>query len=284
MEGVQAEGRAKLNLTLEVTGREGDFHTLDSLVAILDLSDTVTVRPREEGINVSMRGIPCDVPLEKNNAFRAANAFFSAFGEQCKGNLGADIDIEKRIPVGGGLGGSSADAAGVLLALAKLHGVERDALVPLAESLGSDTAAQLQTGYLRMRGRGEKLSPVLELPPLYFVLLCPATGVPTADCYRFFDALELALTFGATERAISALHRGEEPPSFANDLLLPACLLNGDVMEALEAAHDLSPDAVGMTGSGSAVFALFYERAARDEAMTATKFGKFAAIAAQTHF
>ncbi len=282
MEAV-VNAHAKLNLTLEITGREGAFHTLDSLVAILDLADTVTVRPREEGVTVSMHGIPCEVPLEKNNAFRAANAFFAAFGEQCRGNLGADIDIEKRIPVGGGLGGSSADAAGVLLALAKLHGIERDALVPLAETLGSDTSAQLRSGYLRMRGRGEKLSPVLELPPLYFVLLCPSTGVPTADCYAFFDELGIAMSFGATERVISALHRGETPP-LANDLILPACLSNFDVAEAIQAAHDLSPDAVGMTGSGSAVFALFYERAARDEAMTAAKFGKFAAIAAQTLF
>ena len=282
---VQVEAHAKLNLTLEVTGREGAFHTLDSLVAILDLSDTVTVRPRGEGVNVLMRGIPCEVPLEQNNAFRAAEAFFAAFGKNCGGNMGADIQIDKRIPVGGGLGGSSADAAGVLLALAKLHNVPEEALVPLAAELGSDTAAQLNTGYLRMRGRGEKLSPVLALPKLYFVLLCPEGGVPTAECYRLFDELHLRSSIGVTERTITALHLGESVPPLANDLLVPASILNPYVAGAFEAAAlSLSADAVGMTGSGSTVFALFLDRDARDEALIAAKFGNFTALAAETYF
>lgn len=281
---VRIDAHAKLNLTLEVTGREGAFHTLDSLVAILDLSDTVTVRPRGEGVNVLMRGIPCEVPLEKNNAFRAAEAFFAAFGRRCGGNMGADIEIDKRIPVGGGLGGSSADAAGVLLALAGLYGVERDALSPLSAELGSDTAAQLNTGYLRMRGRGEKLSPVVGLPKLYFVLLCPESGVSSAECYRLFDALRITLSMGVTEQTILALHRKEAPPPFANDLLIPACILNSDVMEAADAAYRLLPDGVGMTGSGSTAFALFFDRDARDEALIAAKFGNFTALAAETYF
>ena len=83
MEQVTILARAKLNLTLEVTGRAGGYHTLDSLVAALNLSDTVTVRGRTDGkIGITMRGMGSELlPPEKNNAVRAAKAYFAAFPE-----------------------------------------------------------------------------------------------------------------------------------------------------------------------------------------------------------
>ena len=296
MERVQVNAHAKLNLTLEVTGREGNFHTLDSLVCALDLADTVTAQRRTDGrIAVQMHGMGCEgLPPESNVAVRAAEAFFAAFpaggavngAESARGafSWGADIDIEKHIPVGGGLGGSSADGAGVLLALGALYGVPREALFLLASGLGSDTAAQLTCGFQRMRGRGERLARLTGLPKLYFVLLCPEGGVSSADCYRKFDALGGASCCrGATERAIAALAAGElTAGAFSNDLLTAACALNGEISEAMAAARALFPLAAGMTGSGSTVFALFLERAARDRALLLAKTGKFTALAAET--
>ncbi len=288
MEQVTILARAKLNLTLEVTGRAGGYHTLDSLVAALDLSDTVTVRGRTDGkIGITMRGMGSELlPPEKNNAVRAAKAYFAAFPECPRGLRGADISVEKRIPVGGGLGGSSADAAGVLLALGALCGTEKEALFPLAVSLGSDAAAQLSAGCQRMRGRGEELTPVPGMPKLYFVLLCPGEGVSSSACFSAFDAAGgRSACPGTTERAVAHFRAGElkaAAEACKNDLTAAACALNREVKEALDAARSLSPLTAGMTGSGSTVFALFGEREARDRALERIGQGKFTALAAET--
>ena len=108
---------AKVNLALNVTGCAGGYHLLDSVVASVDICDTVRAKPRKDAlVNVYMRGMGSEgIPPEGNNAVRAAEAFVRAFGTK-----GADIQIDKDIPIGAGLGGSSADAAGVLNALAKV--------------------------------------------------------------------------------------------------------------------------------------------------------------------
>ena len=127
---VRLRSYAKINFALNVTGTRGGYHLLDSVLASVDLYDTVTARPRKDGlINVYMQGLGSEhIPPEQNNAVRAGEAFVSAFG-----TCGADIRILKDIPMGAGLGGSSADAAGVLNALARLYGVEdRQALKALA--------------------------------------------------------------------------------------------------------------------------------------------------------
>ena len=301
MECVQIRAHAKLNLTLEVTGREGEYHLLDSLVASLDLSDFITAQRRTDGnLCVTMRGMGCeDIPPRSNNAVRAAEAFFA--NADARGDLaGANIFIEKRIPLGGGLGGSSADAAGVLLALRRLAGTEVS-LLPLARKLGSDTASQLTVGYQRMRGRGEKLRRLMGLPVLYFVLLCPAAGVSSAECYRKYDELggsvssaecyrkydELggSVSVGMTEQAIRLLRLGDVPGAaecLRNDLTAAACSLNGEIEEALQFARWLFPLSVGMTGSGSTVFALFADRASRDSALQKAKRGRFQVLTAQT--
>ena len=280
MENVAVRAYAKVNFTLDVLGNADGYHLIDSLVCTIDLYDLVRARRRRDGeVRVTMRGMPYPLPPEKNNACHAAKAFVARFA-----TTGADILIDKHIPVGGGLGGSSADGAGVLLALGALYGVPREALFLLASGLGSDTAAQLTCGFQRMRGRGERLARLTGLPKLYFVLLCPEGGVSSADCYRKFDALGGASCCrGATERAIAALAAGElTAGAFSNDLLTAACALNGEISEAMAAARALFPLAAGMTGSGSTVFALFLERAARDRALLLAKTGKFTALAAET--
>ena len=283
MERVTVNAHAKLNLTLEVTGREGAFHTLDSLAVSLDLCDVVwAVHRPQEGASVVMRGMGCEhLPPQENNAVRAAEAFFAAFPQA----EGADIAVEKRIPVGGGLGGSSADAAGVLLALARLFGVKKEELLPLARALGSDTALQLFSGAFRMQGRGDKLTPVAGMPKLYFVLLCPEGGVSSAACFSAFDALGGCGSSGMTARAIARFSAGEleaAAKECKNDLLPAACSLNAAIGEALNAACSLSPLAAGMTGSGSTVFALFRGREARDRALGRIKQGNFTALAAES--
>lgn len=248
---------AKLNLTLDIVGRTGEYHEIDSLAVTVDLADTVTAKKRRDGlIRVTMRGMGSEsIPTEENNAVRAGEAFVAAFGTQ-----GADISIDKNIPMGAGLGGSSADAAGVLNALKRLYEIGEDA-APLADGIGSDVRYLLRGGFARMRGRGERVEPLGELPELHFVLLVPKKGVGTRECYRMSD--ELPPVAPCTERALQELMAGNvewAAKLFHNALCPAAAKIAPEVEEGLAALKALSPWGASMTGSGSGVFAVFETR------------------------
>ncbi len=230
---------------------------IDSVVTTIDVFDTVTVKRRSDGrINISMRGMGSQsIPAEANNAYRAAELFRDRFS--CGG---ADISVDKNIPVGAGLGGSSADAAGVLNALSALYGVDdRPAVEALADLCGSDTRYMLGGGYARLRGRGNEIEQIESPLKLNFLILCPQTGVSTAECYARYDALPDGLRDNG-DRAQFALERedyGALCASFYNALYAPARQIAPCVEGALYDALRLSPDGAAMTGSGSAVFAVF---------------------------
>ena len=258
MDTVKVLSYAKLNLTLDITGRTEHFHTLDSLVVTVGLYDKIIAKKRRDGlINVTMHGMGSDRLFpEENHAVRAGERFVEAFLTQ-----GADITIYKNIPMGAGLGGSSADAAGVLNALARLYKItDFNKVKALADSLGSDTGYMLKGGLARMRARGDEVEWLAATPDMHFLLLCPKSGVSTAECYETYDTLPRAEKPGRTERCLQAYYGmglGEAARLFGNDLYEGAKLLNPDVENALQALKSFSPLGAGMTGSGSAAFALF---------------------------
>ena len=256
MNTVRVNAYSKLNLTLDITGAEGGYHTLDGVAVTVDLFDRVIVTKRKDAlISVIMHGMGSEsIPPEENNAQRAGEKFVARFGTN-----GANIKIFKNIPVGAGMGGSSADAAGVLIALAKLYAIsDMGALKELADSLGSDTGYLLTGGFCRLSGRGEQVEKLGAAPDWNFLVVCPKSGVSAAECYREYD--RLGMTYEPrTERFLTAL---KENPAwaarlFGNDLGNAAASLNGDVGRALDAVKALSPMGASVTGSGSAVFALF---------------------------
>lgn len=257
MNTVRLNAYAKLNLTLDITGRDGEYHTLDSLVTTVGLSDRVVASKRRDGlISVTMRGLGSEtIPPEKNTAQKAGELFVSAFGTK-----GANITVYKNIPMGAGLGGSSADAAGVLNALARLYAIDDSvALKSLADQTGSDAGYLLSGGFARMRGRGERVEPLGACPDLHFLLICPRSGVSTAECYKKCDTV-MQKRGAVTEEALSLMREGalaRAAKLFCNDLSAAAQELNPDVATALKEAEDFSPLGASMTGSGSAVFALF---------------------------
>ncbi len=259
MNTVRVNAQAKLNLTLDLLGAENGYHLLDSLVVTVDLADRIVVKKRKDGkIAVTMHGMGSEsIPPEENNAQRAGEKFVSAFG-----TCGADIAIYKNIPVGAGLGGSSADAAGVLSAMARLYAVEDGkALKSLADELGSDTGYLLEGGFARLRGRGERVEQLGAVPVLHVLLLVPRTGVSTAECYKKCDAY--ARSQPHTERALECLCAGNTEWAaklFYNDLYPAARELDPETEEALLALKSFSPWGASMTGSGSGVFAVFESR------------------------
>ena len=253
MNTVRVRAHAKINLTLDVVGTEGGYHLLDSLVTTVALADRIKARPRRDGaVCIRMHGMGSERILPQyNNAQLAAERFCAAFG-----TAGADIVIQKHIPIGGGLGGSSADAAGVLRALSALYAVtDMGAVKRIADGLGSDTGYLLTGGFARIQGRGDRVTPLAGAPEQFFLIACPRRGVSTPKCFAAFDALGKTYP-PLTERALEAIRTGKEGV-FGNHLTEAACTLNGEIADALRALSALSPCGAGMTGSGSACYAVF---------------------------
>lgn len=252
---VRGNAYAKLNLTLDITGREGGYHMLDTLVCTVDLCDKIAIRKRKDRlVKITMHGGQF-IPPEENNALRAGEMFVSAFQ-----TTGADITVYKNIPVGAGMGGSSADAAGVLRLLAQLYEVADGAAVKaLADSLGSDTGYLLTGGLARLTGRGERVERLGNAPPMHFLVSVPLSGVSTARCYQAYDDGGYAYS-PRTAQAVKALLNGDIAESaryFSNALYEAAVSLDSAVYDTLIDLKCFSPLGAGMTGSGSACFALF---------------------------
>ncbi|MGC8516981.1 MAG: 4-(cytidine 5'-diphospho)-2-C-methyl-D-erythritol kinase [Steroidobacteraceae bacterium] len=172
---------AKLNLFLHVTGRRADgYHELQTLFQIVDLCDTLAIEVREDGRIERLGGL-ADVPAEQDLTVRAARALQAA----TETRLGASLRVIKRIPVGGGLGGGSSDAATTLLALNHLWGcgLSRDALAALGLPLGADVPVFIRGFSAWAEGVGERLEPVT-LPERWYVIVRPGVSVPTREVFQ----------------------------------------------------------------------------------------------------
>ena len=259
MESARVKCYAKINLTLAVSPPEGGYHPIDSIVTSVDMYDWVCAKRRGGGITLETYGMGSEyIPTESNNAYKAAVAFCNRFGVD-----GAHLVVRKNIPIGAGLGGSSADAAGALNALCKLYGVkDRAAVKILADGLGSDVKYMLDGGFAHMRGRGEVISPFESGLKLYMLLLVPRVSVSTSTCYRTFDE-EGGENCPPGEGARIALQGGNLYALSAfmkNDLAPSAKKLAAEVNDCYAELESFCPAAVNMTGSGSGVYALFDSR------------------------
>ena len=191
MAGVRAVAPAKLNLALAVLGRRGDgYHEIDSLAATLDLADELALSDagRRSIAYAGESGRPVSIETDEDIVLRA----WLALADRVDGVPdGGAVRVVKRIPVAAGLGGGSADAAAFLRAANALWGLglDRDALIEIGASVGSDVPACLVGGLVRMRGRGERVEALanVEGSDLRAVLFTPEIPVPegkTAAMYR----------------------------------------------------------------------------------------------------
>ncbi len=244
---------AKLNLFLHVTGRRADgYHLLETVFELIDLCDTLHFSLRADGVIVRRGSVPRLAAGAEELSVRAARLLAAESGV----GLGVEIELVKRIPVGGGLGGGSSDAATTLLALNRLWNLRWPVarLAALGLRLGADVPVFVHGSSAYATGVGERLRP-LRLPPRVFVLLAPRLGVSTASA---FTAPEL--TRNTKPLKISGLSRGQMVLGGRNDLepvvsaRVPevAAALAGLRAEARAAGED--PVAARMTGSGSCVF------------------------------
>ena len=235
---------AKVNLFLHVTGRRADgYHTLESLIALIDLADTITLERRDDGV-IRREADVAGVPEDRDLAVRAARALQAATGSP----LGVDITLTKRIPLGSGLGGGSSDAASVILGLNRLWKLclPRVELLRLAVGLGADVPLFVAGENTVARGIGEVLTPV-SLPHCFVTLAFPAAVVPTAD---IFQAAELTRSTASAKIDVFSEGYGR------NDLAPVTAARFPAVAAAIKALSRASPQA-RMTGSGACVFAAF---------------------------
>jgi 4-diphosphocytidyl-2-C-methyl-D-erythritol kinase len=172
---------AKLNLFLHITGRRPDgYHTLQTLFTLLDIGDTLHFRARTDTDDILLSPALPGVPNEQNLIVRAARRLQSATG--CR--LGADIRLEKKLPMGGGIGGGSSDAATTLIALNRLWQLDlsRDRLAELGLSLGADVPVFIQGRSAYAEGVGEILYPV-EIAENWYLVLRPACEISTREIF-----------------------------------------------------------------------------------------------------
>jgi len=245
---VEVLAYAKLNLILRVVGRRADgYHELQSLVTAVDLADRITLTRTAEG--VTLRAPPELGPPERNLALRAARALLPA------GEPGVRIELEKGIPAGAGLGGGSADAAAVLAGVNELLSLGRtwEELAAIGITLGADVPFFLGPSPAWLEGIGERVTPVAIPIPTAFLILAPPVRSPTPDVYRAFDELDLPLS-PRTEPVPG--------PGFPNDLWPAAVHLFPELRRWRDLLAQVAPGGVGMTGSGSALFAPFPSRSA----------------------
>ena len=264
---------AKINLGLRVLSRRPDgYHTVRTLLAAVDLWDTVIFEPGGEGLRLE-----CDdpsVPTDRTNlVLRAASRLEDLLGRRLPG---ARVRLQKRIPAGRGLGGGSSDAAAALIGLNRLFGLGlgRRVLHRVAAQVGMDAPFFLYGGLALATGRGDHVFPLADVAELPLVLLIPEFGISTPEAYRGLPTSpDAPRGEDGSERADSLVRFPESGPSgpqlsgkllaggFPNDLERSTVLQTtrppdaiSRMRSALEAAGALE---TAMSGSGSAVFGVF---------------------------
>ena len=238
---------AKINWALRITGKRADgFHDLETVFQTISLHDELTFR---ESDRMTLR---CDDPTiptdETNLILRAARAV---------GAPPMAIELHKRIPAGGGLGGGSSNAAATLLALS----ADREDLASIALSLGSDVPFFLVGGTAYATGRGEVLTPLTPMPNIPLLLVLPEARVATKEAFARIAHYSKPLGMDA--------YRTFE--NFTNDFEEPVFAMLPQLRELKERLYAAGAKWAGMSGSGSTIVGAFENVASRDEA--AERFG-----------
>ena len=262
---------SKLNLSLDVTGKRDDgYHELVMLMQTVSVADELTLTLNDTGritAACNLRFIPTD---ERNLAVRAAQAYLRAAGGE---GQGLRIRMDKRVPVGAGMGGGSADAAAVLRGLNRLYGgrFTRRELETIAQGIGSDVAFCVAGGTSLARGRGELLEDLPALPDCRFVIAKPEFSISTPELYKKLDSVALrrhpdtaGLLCGIESGALPEICRRmynvfEDVPDrrMRQVAEIKSVLLDAGALGAM------------MTGTGSAVFGVFENEESAGKALAA---------------
>jgi 4-diphosphocytidyl-2-C-methyl-D-erythritol kinase len=263
---------AKLNLFLRVVGRRGDgYHEIESILHGIDLADDIEINETagpsvEVEVHFAADAMGEAPALEENLVYRAAQSLIEHGGGTGRG---VKIDVIKRIPMGGGLGGGSGNAAGTLLALSRVWNMqlERTGLLELAGALGSDVTYCIDGGTVLATARGEQLTQMPAPREMWFVLGMSRAPLLTRDVYSAWDELghEEEVTSSMMAPALGAGDVNEVASLLHNDLERPAFMLRPELSRKKEAMLEADALGAGMTGSGPTMFGILEETEAARE-------------------
>ena len=264
---------AKVNLTLSVGQKRADgYHDIVTLMETVSLSDKLTVRAEKTFLPEIKFSISGNYPVPEdpsNLVVRAAEAFFNALGKR----FSVSISLAKIIPTQAGLGGGSADAAATLRALNRMvdEPLSSDRLALVAAGLGSDVAFCLFGGTAICSGRGELIDPVPDPATRYYTVVMGSDRVSTPAAYRALDELrekQNALLPERSRAELKALARGENLPLF-NDFESSVFPDHPGIAKRKARLLSLGAKDALMSGSGAAVFGVFFDPAAAEKAASA---------------
>ena len=250
---------AKINLTLEVLSKRPDgYHEVRTLMQTVDLCDSITIEelPKARSLEIHVDKMSCPTD-ERNLVWQAIHWLRESTGF----DVGLSVTIEKRIPIGGGLGGGSSNGAAVLLTVANQYGllVDGESLLEIASRLGSDVPFFLLGGTAQATGRGEIIEPVADLPASLFVLCSPGVSTETARVYSS-SVLSRSLkrkrdhAVNVTEEFLSAIGTEDRWKYMVNELQPSALSLYPGIGKMLDLLLEMGAPRPLLTGSGSTVF------------------------------
>lgn len=273
MDSVFEKAYAKLNISLDVSARREDgFHDMVMVMQTVSLCDELELTKDASGTVRAGSNLSYIPKGEKNLAVKAARLYLERIGES---GQGISIRLKKRIPVGAGMGGGSADAAAVLRAMNRMYGerLSREELLALAGESGSDVPFCLVGGTMLARGRGELLSPLTPMPRCFYVICKPAFSISTPELFKKFDRISKQC-HPDTAGLIKALEDGD---------LSGICRRMYNAFEDVDDRRmrtvadikstllDFGAPGAMMTGTGSAVFGIFSDKDAARTAADALK-------------
>lgn len=271
MEETNEKAYAKLNISLDVLGKRPDgYHDMVMVMQSVSLHDELRIKLNDSGELSAMSDLHFIPNDERNLAVRAARQFLDAADDEGRG---VTISIKKRIPVGAGMAGGSADAAAVLRAMNRLYGgrFSTGELEEIAAGIGSDVAFCVAGGTALAQGRGELLSRLPDMPGCYFVICKPTFSISTPELFRSIDSTPLR-HHPDTAGILESLDRGELDGicrrlyNVFEDISDRRIKTVGEIKSRL---LDCGAAGAVMTGTGSAVFGIFTDETMAQKAQSA---------------
>lgn len=262
---------AKLNISLDIVGKRPDgYHDMVMVMQSVSLCDELCIRLNDTGELSAVSDLHFIPNDERNLAVRAARQFLDAAGEP---GQGVEISMKKRIPVGAGMAGGSADAAAVLRSMNRLYGgrFSTAELEEIAAGIGSDVAFCVAGGTALAQGRGELLTRLPDMPECYFVICKPGFSISTPELFRSIDSAPLR-HHPDTAGILESLDRGELEGicrrlyNVFEDVSDRRIKTVGEIKSRL---LDCGAAGAVMTGTGSAVFGIFTDAATARKAQSA---------------
>ncbi len=262
---LKARAYGKINLLLDITGREQNgYHTVNNIMQTVSVFDTVSLDVNYNGISV----ICGNIPEADNICLKAALEYQKAAGVK----INAKIEIEKNIPIAGGMAGGSSDAAEVLVLLNRVYGcLPEKELYKIAESLGADVPFFIKGGTVLCSHYGEIIEPINDIPEMYFVIVSSGEKKSTAEMYKTLDSVEKP-SHGNLSAMLGAIKMGDRDKIISNMFNSFEDIWQTERVEEIKGIlKETGAERTMISGSGPSLFGVYKDESIAKAAQNALK-------------